>query len=155
PQSERQLLVSDAYVRAYDNVSSISTKVSDALCRLSTAKPAHPIIINGIEEPVQRADLADRCLAVSSGTISDRQRRSQQEVWESFEAVRPKILGVLFDAVAHGLNSVPTTHLKTLPRMADFARWVTACEGALWASGTFMAAYCANLAEAAEQFDRD
>ena len=32
-----------------------------------------------------------------------------------------------------------------LPRMADFALWVTACETAFWPEGTFMAAYVGNL----------
>jgi len=34
--------------------------------------------------------------------------------------------------------------------MADFARWATACEGTLWAPGTFMAAYAHNRSEAIE-----
>jgi hypothetical protein len=34
--------------------------------------------------------------------------------------------------------------------MADFAVWVSACEGALWKNGTFLAAYTANIAEAIE-----
>jgi hypothetical protein len=33
---------------------------------------------------------------------------------------------------------------------ADFAQWVTACEGTLWAKGTFMAAYAGNIEEAVE-----
>jgi hypothetical protein len=37
-----------------------------------------------------------------------------------------------------------------MPRMADFARWATACEGALWKPGTFMAAYTRNIEEAVE-----
>jgi hypothetical protein len=32
--------------------------------------------------------------------------------------------------------------------MADFFKWVTACEGALWAPGTFAVAYKANLEDA-------
>jgi hypothetical protein len=34
--------------------------------------------------------------------------------------------------------------------MADFARWGSACEGALWQSGAFAAAYAENRAKAAE-----
>ena len=40
--------------------------------------------------------------------------------------------------------------LDRKPRMADFAVWVSACEGALWKNGTFMAAYTANITEAIE-----
>ena len=37
-----------------------------------------------------------------------------------------------------------------MPRMADFALWATACEGALWPKGTFMAAYTENRTDAVE-----
>jgi hypothetical protein len=70
---------------------------------------------------------------------------------QTFEKMRPRILGALLDAVAHGLRALPTTRLDGLPRMADFALWATACEGALWPNGTFMAAYLENRTEAAEK----
>jgi hypothetical protein len=138
PQTERQLLAADRYLRVYDNASSISPKISDALCRMSTGTPAHPVIINGIGELVMRADLADRSLFVNLAPVADRQRRSHQEIWATFESLRPKILGVLLDAVAHGLRALPTTRLDEMPRMADFAVWATACEGAFWPEGTFV-----------------
>jgi hypothetical protein len=133
----------------FDNVSSISAKMADTLCRVSDS--GHPIIINSIDDLVTRADLADRCLFANLALVTDRQRRSQQEIRAAFETMRPKILGVLFDAVAHGLRTLPTTRLDSLPRMADFALWATACEGALWSPGTFMSAYNRNRTEAAEQ----
>jgi len=45
---------------------------------------------------------------------------------------------------------LPQTRLDKLPRMADFALWVTACETALWPAGTFWSAYCGNRDEAVE-----
>jgi hypothetical protein len=54
---------------------------------------------------------------------------------------------VLLDAVVTGLKRLPETRLEKLPRMADFALWVTACETALWDAGTFLAAYCGNRDE--------
>src|SRR4030095_8654857 len=62
----------------------------------------------------------------------------------------PRVLGVLLDAVVVGLKRLPETRLEKLPRMADFALWATACETALWPSGTFWAAYCSNRDEAVE-----
>jgi hypothetical protein len=48
----------------------------------------------------------------------------------------------LLDVVAAALHNLPTVKLKRLPRMADFAVWVTAAEPALgWKAGTFLAAY--------------
>ena len=57
-------------------------------------------------------------------------------------------LGALLTAVSRGLKRLPETRVEKLPRMADFALWATACEGALWAEGAFGAAYSSNLAEA-------
>src|SRR5262249_11179574 len=54
------------------------------------------------------------------------------------------------DMVAHGLKELPNVHLDRLPRMADFARWSTACETAIWPAGTFWAAYCGNRDEAVD-----
>src|SRR5262249_35732001 len=52
---------------------------------------------------------------------------------------RPKILGVLFDMMVHGLKMLPVTRLVNPPRMADFAHWAVACGVA-----DFEAAYDAN-----------
>ena len=116
---------------------------------MSTGRSAHPVIINGITDLTVRPDLADRGLFVNAAPVSDRQRRSQQEIWATFEKMRPKILGALLDAVAHGLRALPTTRLDALPRMADFALWVTACEQAL-AERNLPGGYLENRTEAAE-----
>jgi hypothetical protein len=82
--------------------------------------------------------------------IPEDRRRPEQELWAAFEAERPRILGVLLDAVAKGLAELPRTKLDKLPRMADFALWATACETALWPQGTFWSAYCGNRDDAVE-----
>ena len=57
---------------------------------------------------------------------------------------------MLLAAVVEGLKQLPETRLEKLPRMADFALWATACETALWPTGTFWSAYCGNRDEAVE-----
>jgi hypothetical protein len=48
----------------------------------------------------------------------------------------------LLDALAAGLRRLPEMKLAQLPRMADFAAWVTACEQSLGlVPGGFLAAY--------------
>src|SRR5262249_2911090 len=75
----------------------------------------------------------------------------EEEVLARFEKVRPKILGALLDAVSAGLKRLPNVKLERLPRMADFARWVTACEVALgWEPGSFMEIYLDNISDADE-----
>src|SRR5262249_53324906 len=155
------------HVLAWDNVSGLPPWISDTLCRLATGggfavrqlytdedevlfDATRPVILNGIEDIVTRPDLADRAVFLTLEPIPEECRRPEAELWAAFEAERPRILGVLLDAVVEGLRRLPETRLPKLPRMADFALWVTACEAALWPAGAFWSAYCGNRDEAAE-----
>jgi hypothetical protein len=139
--------------------------LSDALCRLASGgsfavrqlytndeevlfKAAHPL--NGIEDVIGRPDLADRAIFLTLGTIGEEQRRSESELWREFDAARPRILGALLDAAAHGLAALGCVHLHRLPRMADFELWAAACETGLWPAGTFSRAYAGNRKTAVE-----
>jgi hypothetical protein len=103
-----------------------------------------PVILNGIEDVICRADLADRAVFLTLGPISNDRRRSERELWREFESARPRILGALLDGAVRGLQKLPQIRLQKPPRMADFALWVTACETVFWPQGTFMRAYEAN-----------
>jgi hypothetical protein len=169
PREDRDLFIaaSNGHVLAFDNVSGLSQWISDTLCRLSTGggfavrqlytdqdemlfDSVRPVILNGIEEIITKPDLADRTLFLTLDAIPEEARRSKQELSAAFETARPRILGALLDVVAQGLVMLPRTRLEKLPRMADFALWVTACETSLWPAGTFWAAYCGNRDEAVE-----
>jgi hypothetical protein len=99
---------------------------------------------------VTRPDLADRSLFLTLSPIPEHERRPEAELHALFAAERPRILGVLLDAVVTGLNQLPETRLEKLPRMADFALWAAACETAFWPAGTFEAAYHSNRDEAVD-----
>jgi hypothetical protein len=163
PRDDRDLFIAanNGHLLAFDNVSTLPAWLSDTFCRLATGggfavRQLHtdldevlfcatrPIILNGIEDFVTRPDLADRALFLTLDPIPEERRRPEGELWADFEEERSKILGVLLDALAHGLKRLPETHLPRHPRMADFALWVSACETALWPSGTFWAAYFEN-----------
>jgi hypothetical protein len=169
PREDRDLFIaaSNGHVLAFDNVSGLPAWISDTLCRLATGggfavrqlysdhdevlfDAARPVILNGIEDIVTRPDLADRAVFLTLEPIPEERRRPEEELWAAFEAERPRILGVLLDAVAKGLAELPRTKLDKLPRMADFALWAAACETALWPAGTFWSAYCGNRDEAVE-----
>lgn len=169
PREDRDLFIaaSNGHVLAFDNVSGLPAWISDTLCRLATGggfavrqlysdqdevlfDAARPVILNGIEDIVTRPDLADRAVFLTLEPIPEDRRRPEQELWAAFELERPRILGVMLDAVAKGLAELPRTKLDRLPRMADFALWATACETALWSSGTFWSAYCGNRDEAVD-----
>jgi hypothetical protein len=112
--------------------------------------PARPAILNGIEDVITRQDLADRAIFLTMASLADEQRRPEAELWREFEPARPRILGALLDAVSHGLGVRDRIQFARLPRMADFAKWAAACEGALWSPGTFRMAYDANRRRAVE-----
>ncbi|WP_245499802.1 hypothetical protein [Tepidamorphus gemmatus] len=169
PREDRDLFIAagNGHVLAFDNVSGLPAWISDTLCRLATGggfavrqlytdqdemlfDASRPVILNGIEDIVARPDLADRALFLTLDPIPEERRRPEQELWAAFEAERPRILGALLDAVAKGLAMLPQTRLNKLPRMADFALWASACETALWPTGTFWSAYCGNRDEAVE-----
>ena len=153
--------------RACSACSGVPAWISDTLCRLATGggfavrqlytdqdevlfDAARPVILNGIEDIVTRPDLADRAVFLTLEAIPEQRRRPEAELWAAFETERPRILGVLLDAVVEGLRRLPETSLPRLPRMADFALWATACETVLWPAGTFWTAYCGNRNEAVE-----
>ena len=169
PREDRDLFIAanNGHVLAFDNVSGLPSWISDTLCRLATGggfavrqlytdqdevlfDAARPVILNGIEDIVTRPDLADRAVFLNLEAIPEEGRRLEAELWAAFEAERPKILGILIDAVVTGLKLLPETQLERLPRMADFALWASACETAIWPLGTFWSAYCGNRDEAVE-----
>jgi hypothetical protein len=106
-----------------------------------------PVILNGIEFTT-RPDLADRLIFQMLPPIKDQDRRTEDEFWKAFDKEHPAILGALLDIISHGLRALPDTPKQNHPRMADFALWATACEGAVWPPGTFAAAYADNRARA-------
>ncbi len=163
PREDRDLFIAatNGHVLAFDNVSGLAAWISDTLCRLATGggfavralftdqdevlfDAARPVILNGIEDVVTRPDLADRAIFLTLQPIPEDRRRPEQELWADFEIARPHILGALLDAVSTGLARLPQIRLETLPRMADFALWATACETAVWPAGAFSAAYNGN-----------
>src|SRR5262249_11934339 len=66
----------------------------------------------------------------------------KRELLLAFTEMRPHILGALFDAVRSALRNLQTGHLGRAPRLAGFARWVTATKAGLGRSmGTVMRAH--------------
>ena len=169
PKEERDLLAQAASNRcvALDNLSSLPTWLSDALCRLATGgghsartlytdldeislAVKRPVILNGIEDVATRPDLAERCLQDELETIPEEKRISEKELWERFDRHRPVIFSGILDALACALREQPNIKLDSLPRMADAALFATAGETAFgWKRGTFMVAYRKNLREGA------
>jgi hypothetical protein len=169
PREERDLFLAanNGHVLAFDNISGLPSWASDALCRVASGgaysarqlysdddevlfEVQKPMIVNGIDDFITKADLADRAVFLALQPITEARRRPESELKAALDAERPRILGALLDGVVRGLDRFSHTELEQLPRMADFAKWATACETAFWPSGTFNAAYQTNRDEAAD-----
>jgi hypothetical protein len=166
PQNVQDLAIAanNSWVLSFDNLSSIPIWLSDALCRIATGggfatrllysddeerifHSMRPTIVNGIGDVVARSDLLDRSVLINLPVIRDVTPEAQ--FWADFDAALPRLLGAVLDAVSMAIANVGTVELEQTPRMADFARWVTAAEPALGLDdGEFLRAYLANRATA-------
>ena len=170
PRTERDLAISAEAGRilCYDNVSGIKDALSDAFCRIATGggfgtrtlytdkseelfSSTRPMIFNGISDLVVKHDFADRALVVTLQPIPPENRRSESDIQQHWQAIKPLVLGALCNAVMVALRRHQDIQLDRSPRMADFAKWVVAAEPALpWKEGRFMAEYEANRFELIE-----
>jgi len=170
PRDGRDLMIAaeNGWVLSYDNLSYLPRWLSDSFCRLATGggfstrelytdrdevifNTQRPVIFNGIEELATRGDLLDRAIIEYLPAILEERRRPEGDFWHEFEEARPRILGALLNAVSVAKSRGSSVRLSRLPRMADFATWVTAAEPALgWQPETFMVAYTGNREAANE-----
>jgi len=167
PQSEQDLQISasKSLIQSCDNISSLSKRMSDALCRLSTGggsakrklytndsevilNAIKPIILGGIPNFATQNDLLDRTIIINQPHIPDQQRRPESEIMNAWKREMPGIFGALCHAVSTALHNFEKVNLGAYPRMADFAHFVVAAEPALpWNNGMFLKAYENNRAD--------
>jgi len=170
PRNERDLAImaDNSHVLAFDNLSGFSPDLADALCRMSTGggfgtkqlyegreeetfKGKRPQIFNGIADLVTRGDLADRSLLLTLRPITAKDRKRETTMLAAFEKESGQLLGALFDGVSMGLRRMGEVQFDELPRMADFAFWIVACETAYWPEGTFENVYITNQTETVDK----
>lgn len=128
-----------------DNVSTIPPWLSDTLCKAVTGDGVvdralytdddvvvltfrRVLALTTIDAGALAGDLAERVLLLDLQLIDDDRRRSEEELDATFAAVRPAVLGALFDVLACVLAVLPSVRLDTMPRMADFARVLAAVD---------------------------
>lgn len=146
-RNEHELVIAAAngWCITLDNLSNLPLWLSDAICRIATGggfsarelysdadevlfNVKRPVLLNGIEELATRGDLLDRSIILYLPNIPDNKRLQEEKFWEDFDLARPRILGALCNAMSSAIRNLPTLNLESLPRMADFARWVIAAE---------------------------
>ncbi len=168
PRNEHELLISatNSWMVVYDNLSGLPKWLGDALCVVATGGGGsvrelysdmdetlfdvqRPMILNGIDELTTRDDLLGRAILLHLPRIKENDRRTEKEIKAELDKIRPQVLGAILDVISHGLRELPNVKLESKPRMADFAEWITACEGALgWKPGEFLDTFNENQNEA-------
>jgi hypothetical protein len=115
---------SHCYVVMLDNQSNLSEAMADTLCRLVTGEAdskrklysddediiyslRRAILLNGINVPTERGDVLDRSLAVELERLSDVERKTEEEMWASFDEVHPKLLGEAFGLLSEAIAAKP------------------------------------------------
>ncbi|MDP6607329.1 MAG: hypothetical protein QF664_13895 [Dehalococcoidia bacterium] len=164
PREVRDLMIAatNGWTVVLDNLSTVPTWLSDAICRLATGggfatrelysdgdevlfDAMRPVVLNGITELATRGDLLDRSLVLTLPPIAETERRAEAELWSAFEAAQPRILGALLDALALALRDAEHVELSERPRMVDFAQCAAAAAPALgWTAADFLSAYTGN-----------
>jgi len=166
PKEERDLAIAalNSHCLVFDNISTINSGISDALCGISTGRAfgtrtlyenteetvinvVRPILLDGIEDFIKRSDLKDRSLFFYLPRIKTEKRISEAKFWKKFDEREPYIIGALFDLIAKAMELYPT-ETPPLPRMTEFAEWGIAVERAInWPEGSFLKAYHTNRNE--------
>jgi hypothetical protein len=147
---------SHAFVVMLDNQNTIPEWAADTLCRLVTGEAdskrrlytddedviielRRAVLLNGINVPTDRGDVLDRSLVVELERIPDRERLTEEEMWESFEAEHPKLLGALLDVLAKAIALKPSLRLSRRPRLADWGEYAAAVYEVMgWGAETFL-----------------
>ena len=165
PRDERELIqqLSHHWCAFYDNISSLPTWVSDALCRAVTGGGFSKrelytddddviynflrcIGLNGINIAAQRPDLLDRGLLIGFKHIPNDKRKTEEAFWRDFDKVKGDILGGFLDALSRAIRIYPTIRLHEQQRMADFVKWGCSISEALGIDKKkFLEAYDANV----------
>lgn len=145
-----------AYVPMLDNVSALPDSAADTLCRLVTGEAdskrrlytddedviielRRAVILNGINVPTDRGDVLDRSLVVELERIPDKDRRTEEDLWERFEVEHPKLLGAAFDVLSRAIVCKPSLQLSQRPRLADWGEYAASVYEVLgWGAETFL-----------------
>ncbi len=165
PKDQKELVqkLSHHWGLMFDNISGISSNLSDILCRAVTGSGFSKrelysddsdiiytfkrcISVNGVNLMAIKPDLLERSLLIELERVSKTERKNEQELMKAFDADLPGLLGAIMDAVVGALRLRFSVKLAETPRMADFALWGHAIADALGYGGDrFIESYFRNI----------
>jgi hypothetical protein len=169
PKDQHDIFVAATHslIVGYNNLSSLPDWMSDTICVVSEGSgesrrelftdadeslivACAPFLITAIENVVKRGDFAQRTLFVHLASVPDNERMTERAFKARFKKAHADLLGALCGAASAGLRNEKTLELKSLPRLATFFHWASACEEALWQPDEFRRAFNANALDATE-----
>jgi hypothetical protein len=127
-------------IPSFDNLSFISGKIQDLMCRVVTGgsierrklytdnetfyvKFKRAMILTAIENPITQHDLLDRTLTITRRRYDDTENRSKVDYLERFKKKHASILGGILNTFVGALNVLDTLGLDKLPRLADYYKF--------------------------------
>ena len=142
---------SDVFCRAIDGAADETRKLyTDA--EIQAFQYLRCVGINAIPVVATQEDLLDRSLLFPLASIPREKRMDEEELFESFEQLRPMMLGALFDALSAAMKIRPTVQLGYIERLGAFTKWGYAIAQALdYDPERFLRNYAANRQEANEE----
>ena len=154
----------NAHLLSFENLSTLSADMSDALCAVSTGagfagrqlytnseesiiKAHRPAVLNGINATVVRPDLLDRAICLHLPRLTE--RLTDAEISAAVDKAAPVVFAGLLDLFCAALKRLPEVQAEDLklPRMADFAQLGEAVARVMGsAPGHFLNTYAAHRA---------
>ncbi|HWP78974.1 MAG TPA: hypothetical protein VNL34_04930 [Candidatus Nitrosotenuis sp.] len=141
-QDDLILQLQNRYLPSFDNVSSISPKTSDILCRAITGSNnprrklytddeesihsfKRKIVLNGIIPYLDYPDLQTRLVNYSREIVDESNRMTEQEFRQKLDELLPSALGQIFITLCKALRKYPDIKDQIRPRtrMSDFEVW--------------------------------
>jgi len=136
------LQLQNRYLPSFDNVSSISPKTSDILCRAITGSNnprrklytdddesihsfKRKLVLNGIVPYLDYPDLQTRLVIYARELVDETNRMTEQEFKTKFEELLPFVLGQIFITFCKALREYQNLKdgIRPKTRMSDFEIW--------------------------------
>jgi len=149
PKNDHDLVIqaSQQFLLSIDNVSNVPFNLSDNFCRVLTGSAfvtrryytdnesrifrlERPIILNGIGNFINAADLLERSIQINLEPIPPGMSKTERQMEKELARLLPGFMGALFDCVSYGLANIDKVEAPTNIRMADAAHFILACEPA-------------------------
>jgi hypothetical protein len=146
PSNDRELrhLALQNWILAFDQVYHIPSKISEALCALSSGDAleiarvdrdplvlqlTRPLILVTPNDEMRASwtlprTLSSRTLTIDLAPIA--RLRSEASLWAEFEMLQPAILGTLATAIATAIGNIREIDLGNVARFPDCATWAAA-----------------------------